>query len=569
MYDESEDSDDYAHSSTSTARYRRGNNSYRRGKQSYNPKPHLVTIVKSNTGFGFNVKGQVSEGGQLRSINGELYAPLQHVSAVLPGGAAERATLRKGDRILEVNAVNVEGATHKQVVELIKHGGDQLKMLVISVPDSEANRFENGEESTISFRHDYSDSRSLPISIPTCQTISNKEGKFVVFHIHMAGRHLGSRRYSEFVELHNLLKREFCDFAFPKLPGKWPFTLSEQQLDTRRRGLELYLEKICSVRVIADSDIMQDFLMECDSICEVDLRVLLPDGKTVAFSCARTSSTSTVYSLVQSNLLMTRETATFCALYEALDPNFERKLCDEELPHSLYIQNYSSASSSCLVLRKWIFDVSWERELCERDPLFRRIVYHQTIHDINHGRIKANQKMYQLKALQSEDRAEQYLEMARALPGYACITFPPCHCDCRNSGEVILTLSFDAITLSTWPEEDSSTSIDWSMIVGYRSGEEGQWFAFEHERAGKKNKIIKMYTQYGDYMAECFARIRVEKDMAVKRGDRVEILNGVKRFQSSIETDEENGDNERNEQSERADGKARNERRTAEILDEL
>lgn len=64
--------------------------------------PRLVRIVKSDSGYGFNVRGQVSEGGQLRSINGELYAPLQHVSAVLPGGAADRAGINKGDRILEV-----------------------------------------------------------------------------------------------------------------------------------------------------------------------------------------------------------------------------------------------------------------------------------------------------------------------------------------------------------------------------------------------------------------------------------------------------------------------------------
>lgn len=64
--------------------------------------PRPVRIVKSDSGYGFNVRGQVSEGGQLRSINGELYAPLQHVSAVLPGGAAERAGISKGDRILEV-----------------------------------------------------------------------------------------------------------------------------------------------------------------------------------------------------------------------------------------------------------------------------------------------------------------------------------------------------------------------------------------------------------------------------------------------------------------------------------
>ena len=67
--------------------------------------PRIVTIVKSDTGFGFNVRGQVSEGGQLRSINGELYAPMQHVSAVLEGGAAQRAGIRKGDRILEVYVV--------------------------------------------------------------------------------------------------------------------------------------------------------------------------------------------------------------------------------------------------------------------------------------------------------------------------------------------------------------------------------------------------------------------------------------------------------------------------------
>lgn len=64
--------------------------------------PRVVTIYKTDTGFGFNVRGQISEGGQLRSINGQLYAPLQHVSACLDNGAAEKAGIKKGDRILEV-----------------------------------------------------------------------------------------------------------------------------------------------------------------------------------------------------------------------------------------------------------------------------------------------------------------------------------------------------------------------------------------------------------------------------------------------------------------------------------
>lgn len=80
------------------------NSSSTNGKQmSNNPNgPRVVTIYKTETGFGFNVRGQISEGGQLRSINGQLYAPLQHVSACLDNGAAEKAGIKKGDRILEV-----------------------------------------------------------------------------------------------------------------------------------------------------------------------------------------------------------------------------------------------------------------------------------------------------------------------------------------------------------------------------------------------------------------------------------------------------------------------------------
>ncbi|GFW28263.1 sorting nexin-27 [Trichonephila clavipes] len=108
--------------------------------------PRVVTIYKTETGFGFNVRGQVSEGGPLKSINGELYAPLQHVSAVLKEGAAEKAGIRKGDRILEVNGINVEGATHKQVVDLIKSGGDKLTLTIISVTAQVSEKYDYTSE---------------------------------------------------------------------------------------------------------------------------------------------------------------------------------------------------------------------------------------------------------------------------------------------------------------------------------------------------------------------------------------------------------------------------------------
>ena len=210
--------------------------------------PRKICIQKSETGFGFNVRGQISEGGPLKIYNGEFYAPLQQVSAVLLGGAAEKAGLFKGDRILEVNNVNVDGATHKQVVDLIKSGGDYLTLTVLSVPGMEMNRASienlNNSDDSSSNSNDYSDRRSLPITVPDLTEMKTSQGeKYIVFNIYMSGRHMCSRRYKEFDVFHSLIKREFPDFSFPSLPSKWPFKLSEQQLDARRRGLEVYLDK--------------------------------------------------------------------------------------------------------------------------------------------------------------------------------------------------------------------------------------------------------------------------------------------------------------------------------------
>ncbi|GMT27138.1 hypothetical protein PFISCL1PPCAC_18435 [Pristionchus fissidentatus] len=573
MYDESDDSSDeygggqhYRHPPHQQSRY------HARYRTPYNPKPHLVTIVKSQTGFGFNVKGQVSEGGQLRSINGDLYAPLQHVSAVLPGGAAERAGLRKGDRILEVNGANVEGATHKQVVQQIKNGGDRLEMVVISVEDPDmdsALRYECGEDlggypvSSSPYRHDYSECRSLPITIPSYKTIVDADGqKYTVFNVHMAGRHLGSRRYSDFVALNSMLRAEFIDFSFPKLPGKWPFSLSDQQMDARRRGLEQYLERICSIVVIADSEMVQEFLMESEPAVEVEVRVLLPDQSTIALSVRKTATAACLFTLLQKRLELGREYGASAALFETMENNFDRKLAPAECVHQLYIHNYSSSASSCIVLRKWLFDVARERELCARDAAYARAVFYQTVAEINYGKIRAAHKMYQLKALQSEDRMGQYMELARSLPGYATVAFPVCafvrqqggtvgggggassaastSSSCSSTdpasppsprqveGRVVLTVSYDRISLREVEEtveidslyipgrsdDDEEMVLEWEEVHGYKVLEDGSSFILECRRRERKPRLLKLISPYADFMALCFAQIEIERDNA-------------------------------------------------------
>ena len=523
-----------------------------------NPGPRVVHIRKTETGFGFNVRGQVNEGGPLKSIDGRLYAPLQHVSAVLEGGAAEMAGVSKGDRIIEVNGVNVEGASHKAVVDLIKSGNDELTLKVISVSPLEAAKLEPNEEA-ISYNtyYDYSEKRSLPISVPEyswveapsngnnnpelsrtsyltnnghfkgsdnhynqCNQQSHLPGeRYVVFSIYMAGRHLCSRRYREFAQLHSNLKREFPDFNFPKLPGKWPLKLSDQQLDTRRRGLEQYLEKVCAVRVIAESDIMQDFLTDFDddgqitSATPVDMKVMLPDKSTIVIKTKKNSTTNQVYQLVIQAVNLSRDAAPYFALFEIVEYYFERMLRPDEFPHNFYIQNYSTATPTCLLLRKWLFTLPREIQISSMDSLAESFFFYQAVEDINKGQIKPKNKLYELKALQDWSKRHEYLKLARTLEDYSAIQLPHCECRVFRDNRVVPVISIKYFKLLSYTEDDRATpdvmQFDWNDIKEYEIDDEAMSFIFNHVTPTKQ-RAIQIITPYYVFMFDCFQRIQEE-----------------------------------------------------------
>uniref|UniRef100_A0A673ISI7 Sorting nexin-27 n=1 Tax=Sinocyclocheilus rhinocerous TaxID=307959 RepID=A0A673ISI7_9TELE len=506
--------------------------------------PRVVRIVKSESGYGFNVRGQVSEGGQLRSINGELYAPLQHVSAVLPGGAADRAAIVKGDRILEVNRVSVEGATHKQVVDLIRAGERELVLTVLSVPAQETDGLEGGEESAVQPNYDYCDKQAIPISIPTYKHVEQHSEKFVVYNVYMSGRQLCSKRYREFAILHQNLKREFSNYNFSKLPGKWPFSLSEQQLDARRRGLEEYLERVCSVRVLGESDIMQEFLSESNEnhngISDVELRIALPDKTTASVRVRKNSTTDQVYQALVIKVGMDSIMASYFALFEVINHLFVRKLAPNEFPHKLYVQNYTSAvPGTCLTMRKWLFSTQ-EEELLRDNPLALHYCFHQAQDDVKKGFIKAEDKAYQLQKLAEQRKMTMYLSLLRSCEGYNEVTFPHCACDSRRKGHVITAISMKHFKLHACTEDGTLESqvimFEWSEMQRWDTDEEGMAFCFEYVRGEKKPRWVKIFTPYFNYMHECFERIFCElkrrkevEDEASDKGNKNCSNNGKKK----------------------------------------
>uniref|UniRef100_A0A8C3UJ48 Tyrosine-protein phosphatase non-receptor type 13 n=1 Tax=Catharus ustulatus TaxID=91951 RepID=A0A8C3UJ48_CATUS len=81
-----------------------------------------VELAKKDNGLGISVTGGINT--SIR--HGGIY-----VKAIIPKGAAEAdGRIEKGDRVLSVNGISLEGATHKQAVETLRNTGQVVHLLL-------------------------------------------------------------------------------------------------------------------------------------------------------------------------------------------------------------------------------------------------------------------------------------------------------------------------------------------------------------------------------------------------------------------------------------------------------
>ncbi|XP_008554236.1 Na(+)/H(+) exchange regulatory cofactor NHE-RF1 [Microplitis demolitor] len=91
------------------------------------PCARFCHIVKWDDfdGYGFNLHAERGKEGQF-------------IGKVDDGSPSQAAGLRQGDRIIEVNEININNETHKQVVDRIKAFPNETKLLVV---DQEADEY--------------------------------------------------------------------------------------------------------------------------------------------------------------------------------------------------------------------------------------------------------------------------------------------------------------------------------------------------------------------------------------------------------------------------------------------
>ncbi|XP_053540870.1 SH3 and multiple ankyrin repeat domains protein 1 isoform X1 [Ictalurus punctatus] len=88
---------------------------------------------KENEGFGFVLRGAKAQTPIEEFTPTPAFPALQYLESVDEGGVAWRAGLRMGDFLIEVNGMNVVKVGHRQVVNMIRQGGNSLMMKVVMV----------------------------------------------------------------------------------------------------------------------------------------------------------------------------------------------------------------------------------------------------------------------------------------------------------------------------------------------------------------------------------------------------------------------------------------------------
>uniref|UniRef100_A0A8C1TED1 PDZ domain-containing protein n=1 Tax=Cyprinus carpio TaxID=7962 RepID=A0A8C1TED1_CYPCA len=97
-------------------------------------KEKIVLLQKKdNEGFGFVLRGAKAQTPVEEFSPTPAFPALQYLESVDEGGVAWRSGLRMGDFLIEVNGINVVKVGHRQVVNMIRQGGNSLMVKVVMV----------------------------------------------------------------------------------------------------------------------------------------------------------------------------------------------------------------------------------------------------------------------------------------------------------------------------------------------------------------------------------------------------------------------------------------------------
>lgn len=183
---------------------------------------------------------------------------------------------RLGDKIVSLQA---QQTTLDSLIKKAELSGDNQELRLLNRSKSSMNR-ELRELKFQKLQYEQQESTNRLVSDRThvsivSSTVGEEEGKSVVRYL-IEVQQLGvdgsfssgwvvARRYNEFLNMHNKLRDKFAPVKNLEFPGKRlvPHLSTASFVDTRKVGLEKYLQNLITIPMVCESDELRAFLVVC------------------------------------------------------------------------------------------------------------------------------------------------------------------------------------------------------------------------------------------------------------------------------------------------------------------
>ena len=287
----------------------------------------------------------------------------------------------------------------------------------------------------------------MHFSIPDTTEVTDENGaKYWNFLVHVNGVFHCKLRYSQLDKFYEQLRVEFPERTPGKIfPGKKIFSLSSEQLERRREGLESFIQHISQDPLISNSDLFNEFFLNAqrdgwDEPRDVDIEIYLMNGNKVTVVISTNAQTDDVFEIVSKKIGLNEFFFHYFALYLVQQDNdndikIVRRLQEFESP---YLSLQAVDKPHKIVIRKNYCSSKYDDDIID-DRVAMNLLYVQIADDFHRGWMSCPDDIRkQMNELQAENSRKKFLRLGKKCKYYGFTHFSQSISDYPHANSEIL-----------------------------------------------------------------------------------------------------------------------------------
>ena len=318
----------------------------------------------------------------------------------------------------------------------------------------------------------------MHFSLPDTQEITDEVSKtsYHVYNIHINGVFHCMLRYSQLYDLNEKLRLEYGSNVIPAFPPKKFFSLSESDIEERRKKLEEYIQEIGQNPVLCDSSVLSSFLQmaqqetRLEETVPVSIDIYFANRDKVSIDIDSTDQTEDILENLMSLIGLSEDFVYYFGLFlMRIDDDgtwsFVRILQDFESPY-ISLKCLKNRPLYKILVHTLYWDHALDKVLCS-DNVGLNLLFLQTQHDIFRNWIETSEKVRNKLNLKANKNLRlDYIHLSQSQKNYGFLKFNSCKVSCLSvEGEGIVALGNFEFKLHILDDDGNNIKLEKSFPV--------------------------------------------------------------------------------------------------------